>query len=887
MKLSRLRLSQIRRFREPIEISGFQPGLNLFTGPNEAGKSTIVRAIRAAFFERHRSSSIDDLIPQGETPATASPTIEIDFESGGIAHSLTKTFFSKKRCRYVAGDLSLDGEAAEEALATLLGFGYPGRGVSRPENWGIPGLLWVQQGDGQAIAEPVRSAASHLRIALESTVGAVASTAGDEVLDALRSQRNELLTPGTNRPRGDYSETQKALAEVSAGIANLAGQIVAYQADVDRLESLRREQAAEEKARPWEAFATQLAAASRALEDARQLSGRLKQQADQQAAHEVTIASLDQQIRAFAGDREALVQKRAEGEIAVRAATDAVATLALRQDQRRGAQRAREEADRRLKIAERAQARRDQTDILTSAEAEASRLAESLTQAEAAAATLARHQAEVVANHIDDAAYRQLGLAAATLREREITLQAAATTIRLELRPEQAVRIDGRAVKATGEHPTTTAMKIELDGVGTIEVIPGAGEAADLGRQVADAREALNGLLGRIGVASVDEAGRRRQRHDQAVADVRGAGKLLAVLAPDGVDRLREALARASQRQAEARRALEALGQADSDAETGLEHSPAEARARLDLALADEKRIDDDYHEASNAAAIAGEKRDQAARAVADLVARLEAPATRADEEAIRNRLVEARARYDQVGAAIAALNQQLEAARPEILEQDVERLTRSRDQALATHAERGKAISTLIGRLETAGSIGLEEKRADCQAREAALARRLAEIELRARALDLLVRQLETRRQALTARLQAPLQQKLAPYLRLLFPGASLALNDDLTPGELVRDLTATVDFDQLSYGAREQMGLISRLAYADLLKEAGQPTLIVLDDALVHSDAERIEKMHRVLYDAATRHQILIFSYQPERWAALGVPARDIRALAAYIPA
>jgi hypothetical protein len=33
--------------------------------------------------------------------------------------------------------------------------------------------------------------------------------------------------------------------------------------------------------------------------------------------------------------------------------------------------------------------------------------------------------------------------------------------------------------------------------------------------------------------------------------------------------------------------------------------------------------------------------------------------------------------------------------------------------------------------------------------------------------------------------------------------------------------------------------MGVISRLAYADLLKEAGRPTLIILDDALVHSDA------------------------------------------------
>ena len=36
---------------------------------------------------------------------------------------------------------------------------------------------------------------------------------------------------------------------------------------------------------------------------------------------------------------------------------------------------------------------------------------------------------------------------------------------------------------------------------------------------------------------------------------------------------------------------------------------------------------------------------------------------------------------------------------------------------------------------------------------------------------------------------------------------------------------------------GSSRRNGLISRLSYADLLKEAGRPTLIILDDALVRS--------------------------------------------------
>ena len=63
MKLTRIRIEQFKQFRQPFEIANLESGLNLFTGANEAGKSTVVAAIRAAFFERHRSGSVDDLRP--------------------------------------------------------------------------------------------------------------------------------------------------------------------------------------------------------------------------------------------------------------------------------------------------------------------------------------------------------------------------------------------------------------------------------------------------------------------------------------------------------------------------------------------------------------------------------------------------------------------------------------------------------------------------------------------------------------------------------------------------------------------------------------------------------------------------------------------------------
>ena len=56
------------------------------------------------------------------------------------------------------------------------------------------------------------------------------------------------------------------------------------------------------------------------------------------------------------------------------------------------------------------------------------------------------------------------------------------------------------------------------------------------------------------------------------------------------------------------------------------------------------------------------------------------------------------------------------------------------------------------------------------------------------------------------------------------------------------------------------------------ELLQDANKPTLIILDDALVHSDAERLKAMKRVLYDADQRRQIQLFSCHPDKWRDLG---------------
>ncbi|MFT5988547.1 MAG: hypothetical protein ACI912_002056, partial [Marinobacter psychrophilus] len=127
-----------------------------------------------------------------------------------------------------------------------------------------------------------------------------------------------------------------------------------------------------------------------------------------------------------------------------------------------------------------------------------------------------------------------------------------------------------------------------------------------------------------------------------------------------------------------------------------------------------------------------------------------------------------------------------------------------------------------------------------------------------------------------------APLQRHLNHYVTVLFPDAQLEVDSQLLPGRFTRN-GETGQMAELSFGAREQMGLISRLAYADLLKEAGKPTLIILDDSLVHSDSGRLDSMKRILFDAAQRHQILLFTCHPDNWQDMGSETINLEVLKA----
>ncbi len=128
MRITRLALRDVRRYRElEIPLAG---GLTIVHGPNEAGKTTIQRAIELALTRKVTSggADMDALRPwdAGDGPARPeiSLTFEIEDEERGLREgSLEKVFRGAKGTvrLEVDGEVITDPTLADQALAELTG----------------------------------------------------------------------------------------------------------------------------------------------------------------------------------------------------------------------------------------------------------------------------------------------------------------------------------------------------------------------------------------------------------------------------------------------------------------------------------------------------------------------------------------------------------------------------------------------------------------------------------------------------------------------------------------------------------------------------------------------------------------------------------------------
>jgi uncharacterized protein YhaN len=126
-----------------------------------------------------------------------------------------------------------------------------------------------------------------------------------------------------------------------------------------------------------------------------------------------------------------------------------------------------------------------------------------------------------------------------------------------------------------------------------------------------------------------------------------------------------------------------------------------------------------------------------------------------------------------------------------------------------------------------------------------------------------------------------SPVLKRVRPYLQILLPGAEIAIDENLHIVGVVRDNGYEESFEHLSMGTQEQIAVLVRLAFAEMLVEQGHPATVVLDDALVFSDDRRMGRMFDILNIVGQQVQIIVLTCREQLFEGIGGKHLSLQAI------
>ncbi len=877
-----LMVEHFRKFDRPQHLTGLGPGLNLLAAPNEAGKSTLKAALDAALFQRHRvsGSGASQYVNQWHE---APPAVRVVFELDGANFSLAKRFYKQQKAVLQRPDgSSIEGDAAERELQALLGFQTPERGGMRAELLGVWGLLWASQGDTIAPLDVSDTARDSLAECLAA--GGVAAVAGGRRGSAVPAKVREALaayvTPGRGQPTGRYKQLLDSRADHAQALQSaeelqreLAEQTQALLASRRDLSADRRgtdEEAESEAIRALRARLTEAQRLAQQIENAT-LSVSLAAQdvtAAQDAAkrRQETIAMADNQAKALA---EANSQV---GEVDQTVATAAAAQTAADKDAtaaETAAKAARTNAERIVRqrsLVERQTALARETARLRQA-LDAGREAQNLSKAAKAlpcTPEAVKRLRSLASGQATAAAARE---AAATAVHFKLTLEGAAT-----------LRLNGEALAPDAVADLLQPAHLDLGALGGVDIVPRVQDGEALERNLQAAEAALAEALKTLGVADLAEAEAQAEQLAGLQADAKSAADRARTLVPEAtsVADLGLRLQQAETDLQEITAALEGMDDIPIGELAGAEDLAKAAAVDADAKLhAAQERLG----RARQTLALARQAAEHAADRLWTVQSQhdaatqaLDAARSVAPDNTLTERVEAAEAKLAAAKTGLAELEAKTEElGTPDRIATQLERAEIGRDR----RRERIEKLSLTIARLEeqvrAVSAKGPDEAVAEARQNLERVNAEIARIERDKDALTLLGQVLGEAAREAEARYLAPLTRHLRPYIADLLGQAELELTSGFSPSGLNR-AGGQEKFGQLSAGTQEQLSILTRLAFADVLAAQGRPAVLLLDDALLYCDDVRLESMFTALERAAERFQVIVFTCHARAFDGLG---------------
>jgi hypothetical protein len=872
VKLVRIHLRDYRGVADR-QIDFAPSGVTVIEGPNETGKSSIAEAIDLLLEELDSTAKqgVKDVKP---VDRDAGPEVELEVESGDYAFRYRKRFL---RDRLTELEISrprhenLTGREAHDRVQRIL---------AETVDEALWKALRITQGSG--IHQAQVHGTSSLAGALDRAAGTV--PAGREEISLFERAREEYLAywTETGRPKAEAAGYAQRLQAEQGALAGIETNLQRLEDDVARMARLQSD---------LRDLGSAQADADRRVADLRAQWKRVE-----------GIQAVVGAIEARANSAQMAAERAHEAEAgrikAVSALTDAIAQrdrqVAALAESTPDLEVARERSQAAVRILVESRATRDAAEMVARllradveyrrAEADLTELSDQKRWVDVAREALARAEATLVANRVDEATLAAIRGADLEVQMARARLDAGRPSVVLEAVRPVEVGFDGELVALVPGKPLrrSVADRLTLLVPGTVEVDveAGAGDAR-LAEALGAALATVRDVCARAGVADLAAADVAAVARREAVAAKREHEQTIAKLL--GTDGLR-ALA-----------ALEArIATAEQRSVGYVEARPAEPLMALDADAAREAA--DQAEKALDAVRGAAERAEVEEKAARERLAAFETRATEATvllqvaEDAVaalERSLAEARRAVSDAtlagglaDAVVAAERAAVEASeartalerespeRVKMLLENAESVLEGASLALRQAEDERLQIQT---RLRDHGEDGLAEKRDNAITLRDASARELGAYSARADARKLLFDTLRRARQSAHLAYIGPLQEKIEALGRVVF-GESLRIDmtEDLKIASRTLD-RKTIPFASLSVGAREQLGVITRLACAMIVAPDGGVPLI-LDDALGYSDPDRLEGMGAVLSLAGRSCQVIVLTCYPERYRHVG---------------
>jgi len=855
--LHRLRLTDFRGVADR-EIAFPEQGVVVVCGPNEVGKSSMLEALDLLLTYRDRSSHRD---VKAVKPANADvgAQVEAEISTGPYRFVYRKRFHKKAMTELEIIEPRREQLSADEAHERVEAM--------------LAETLDTKLWDAQRVLQSAStnavnlSGSDALARALDAAGGETDATpSGDEslLIDRIEAEYQKYFT-GTGKPTGVWKAAAERLKTAAADEARWRQAVDEVNDRVAEHESLTA------SLRELEDSLAPATARMAAARKAYQALAELREELNQARLVANAAAANSANSTASYGQRQQLIEDgKRRGETLVALQT----TLAEAEQQEAATKEAAEAATAAAAESAAALSAAQQRFDAAKATAEAcaaretaAKLAARVEGIDAIEKELAGIAAELGAILLTEKALAGIEQQWAAVQRLDAQLQADSAAVEFTAPAELTVTVDGqpRSLSA-GEswtQPASAAVVVEAPGVLTVRIAPGA-SAVKLHADLEAAQQLLDQELAAAGVPDI-EAARALDARRRSLTESRTThtAKLEGLCSGEDPAALRAQLAglRATDSEdeldpeaaaIELKAAVEALSPARSDAD--VKQKAAVVATAAHTAKVTEATVARDRLKTAEAEFVTVRDQLTTLRAALsdDTVA---AQATAAAEE------------QSKADAAVAALAERYDAKDPGAIDAEL--------------ADASAAVTTITGQRDAAkmrlhtltaelGVIGSEGRQGRLDEAQAELERARADhvrIGERADAVQLLRSTMIRHRDNTRARYVQPYRTELERLGRDVF-GDDFEVDVDTELTIQTRTLDGcTVPYESLSGGAREQLGILARLAGAALVaKEDTVP--VIIDDALGFADPERLDRMRKVLGDLGGRGQVIVLTCTPGRY-------------------